>query len=128
MNGVVGFLAGLPSPGTDSIGIGPFELRAYGLMIALGVVAAVWLFGKQLEDSGLGTRDDASSIAVWAVAAGVVGARLYHVVTDWSKYSDDFAAIPRIWEAGSAFRAVSQSGWPSARGSRVDEGSVLRWR
>lgn len=120
MNGVVGFLAGPPSPGTDSVGIGPVELRVYGLMIALGVVAAVWLFGKQLEDSGLGTRDDASSIAVWAVVAGVVGARLYHVVTDWSKYSDDFAAIPRIWEGGRGIpggiaAGVAVGAWQSRR-------------
>ena len=55
----------------------------YGLMIALGVVAAVWLFGRRFEERAVGTRDDANAIAVWAVLAGVIGARLYHVATDW---------------------------------------------
>ena len=93
-------LASIPSPSTNSIDIGPLSLNIYGLMIALGVVAAVWLFGRRLEERGVGTRDDASAIAVWAVLAGVVGARLYHVVTDWEKFEDDLGAIPAIWEGG----------------------------
>lgn len=93
-------VASLPSPSTGTLSIGPIELRAYGLMIALGVIAAVWLLGKQLDDAGLGTRDDASSIAVWGVGAGVIGARAYHVVTDWERFSGNLASIPRIWEGG----------------------------
>ncbi len=93
-------LASIPSPSNNSIDIGPLSLNIYGLMIALGVVAAVWLFGRRLEERGVGTRDDASAIAVWAVLAGVIGARLYHVVTDWEKFEDDLGAIPAIWEGG----------------------------
>jgi prolipoprotein diacylglyceryl transferase len=69
-------------------------------MIALGVIAAVWLFGRQLEQHRVGTREDASAIAVWGVVAGVLGARAYHVITDWSRFSDDLGAIPKIWEGG----------------------------
>lgn len=120
MSAVGSWTSALPSPASDSIAIGPFDLRAYGLMIALGVIAAVWLFGKQLEDSTLGTRDDASSIAVWAVAAGLIGARLYHVLTDWSKYSGDLTAIPRIWEGGLGIpgglaAGVAVGAWQSRR-------------
>jgi len=93
-------LASLPSPSSGTLSIGPLELRAYGLMIALGVIAGVWLLGKQLEKSQLGTRDDASSIAIWGVVAGVIGARAYHVITDWSKFDDNLTAIPKIWEGG----------------------------
>ena len=53
-------LASIPSPSSGTLSIGPLELRAYGLMIALGVIAGVWLLGKQLEKSQLGTRDDVS--------------------------------------------------------------------
>ena len=42
-------------------------------MIALGVIAAVWLFGRRLEERALAKREVASQIALWAVLAGVVG-------------------------------------------------------
>ncbi len=93
-------LASIPSPSFNSIDIGPLSLNIYGLAIALGVVAAVWLFGKRLEERGVGTADDASAIAIWAVLAGVIGARLYHVVTDWDRFTDNYAAIPKLWEGG----------------------------
>ncbi|MAT05992.1 MAG: prolipoprotein diacylglyceryl transferase [Acidimicrobiaceae bacterium] len=93
-------LASIPSPPSGSISIGPLDLRAYGLMIALGVIAAVWLCGRLLEQEGAGTTDDVSAIAIWAVGAGLVGARLYHVVTDWDRFADNLGAIPKVWEGG----------------------------
>jgi prolipoprotein diacylglyceryl transferase len=92
--------ASIPSPSQGTIDIGPLSLTAYGLFIALGVVVGVWMFGRRLEQRGVGTRDDAASIAVWGVLAGVIGARLYHVITDWEKFEDDLGKIPKIWEGG----------------------------
>jgi len=63
-------------------------------------VAGVWLFGRRLEERGAGTQDDASSIAIWAVLAGVIGARLYHVATDWDRFENNYADIPKLWEGG----------------------------
>ena len=93
-------LATIPSPSFNSIYIGPLSLNLYGLMIALGVVAAVWLLGRRLEERGIGTRDDASAIAIWAVLAGVIGARLYHVVTDYDRFRNNWGEIPAIWNGG----------------------------
>jgi prolipoprotein diacylglyceryl transferase len=93
-------IAGIPSPSFNSIDIGPLQLNIYGLAIALGVIAGVWLFGRRLEQRGIGTSDDASGMAVWAVLGGVVGARLYHVATDWERFSGNYSAIPKIWEGG----------------------------
>ena len=95
-----GLLASIPSPSSGSIHIGSLQLRMYGLMIALGVIAAVWLFGRRLEQKSIGTRDDAASIALWAVPAGVIGARLYHVITDWQLFRDDPVRVFYIWEGG----------------------------
>ena len=92
--------ASIPSPSSGTLTIGPLNLNAYGLMIALGVVAAVWLFGRRLEQKGIGTREDANAIALWGVVAGVIGARLYHVLTDWERYSDNLGDIVKIWEGG----------------------------
>lgn len=97
---MIHLVASIPSPSAASISIGPLELRAYGLMIAFGVIAAVWLMGRRLEDKGLGTADDAASIGIWGVGAGVIGARLYHVATDWDRFSDDLGSIVKIWEGG----------------------------
>jgi prolipoprotein diacylglyceryl transferase len=96
----VATLGTIPSPSSSSISIGPIELNAYGLMIALGVIAAVWLTGKRMEKKGVGTSDDISAIAMWAVPAGVVGARLYHVVTDWDRFSGNIGDIVKVWEGG----------------------------
>ena len=93
-------IADIPSPGSNSIHLGPIALNAYGLMIALGVLAAVWLFGRRLEERSIAKRDVASQIAIWVVPAGVIGARLYHVITDWHRFDDDLEAIPKIWEGG----------------------------
>jgi len=86
-------LASIPSPSFDSIDIGPLSLNIYGLLIALGVVAAIWLMGRRFEQRGVGTMDDASAIGLWAVFAGVLGARAYHVITDWHRYEDDLGSI-----------------------------------
>lgn len=93
-------VASWPSPGGNELSLGPLDLNAYGLMIALGVVAAVWLFGRRLEAGGIAKRDVAGSIAVGAVIAGVIGARLYHVITDWSRFENDLGDIPKVWQGG----------------------------
>lgn len=97
---MIGFLGSIPSPSTGSLGIGPLQINAYGLMIALGVIAATWLASRRLERAGTGTGEDMQSIAVWAVVGGVVGARLYHVVTDWQLFSGELGRIPLIWKGG----------------------------
>ena len=51
-------LASIPSPSNGVFNIGPLAIHAYGMMIALGVVAAVWLAGRRMEKAHVGTRDD----------------------------------------------------------------------
>ena len=97
---MVAMIASIPSPSSGALSIGPLSIHAYGLMIALGVIAAVWLLGRRLEAKGQGTREDASAIAVWAVVAGVIGSRLYHVATDWSTFEHDLGRIPQLWRGG----------------------------
>jgi len=93
-------LASIPSPSDGVFNIGPLAIHAYGMMIALGVVAAVWLAGRRMEKADVGTRDDMSSIAMWAVGAGVIGARLYYIVTDKSQPWKEPSRWLKIWEGG----------------------------
>lgn len=94
------FLSYIPSPGSAAIHIGPLQLRAYGLMIAIGVIVAVRIWGKRMTLNGVGGPEEAASIATWAVPAGVIGARLYHVATEWDRFSDDLGSILKVWKGG----------------------------
>jgi len=93
-------LALIPSPSSGSIHLGPLRLNAYGLMIALGVIVAIRIAGRRAESRGAGTTDDLSSIAMWAVPAGVIGGRVYHVITDYELFRGQWFDAVKIWEGG----------------------------
>ena len=93
-------VASIPSPSSSSLHIGPVRLTAYGLMIALGVAAAMWLVGRRAEARHLGSDDDVSAVGMWALAGGLIGARLYHVATAWDRFSSDPGSIPAVWRGG----------------------------
>jgi len=92
--------AAIPSPSTGTLNIGPLRLNAYGLMIAIGVIVAVRIAGKRAEQRGVATMEDFSSIATWAVPAGVIGARAYHVITDAQRFTDNWVDAFKIWHGG----------------------------
>ena len=79
--------AAIPSPPFQTLELGPLSFRMYGLCIALGALAGIAVARKRWADWG-GDPEDLTTIALGAIPAGLVGARLYHVVTDFSdKYS-----------------------------------------
>jgi len=118
-------LASFPSPSSEAIELGPLTLRAYGLAIAFGVLAAVWLAQKRWTAVG-GDPDDISKLAMWAVPAGLVGSRIYHVLTDW-RFDEGFAEPFKIWEGGlgipggiaagviMALWVIRREGWDRAK-------------
>jgi phosphatidylglycerol---prolipoprotein diacylglyceryl transferase len=89
-------LLSLPSPPSPVIfEAGPFALRYYGLCIALGIAAATWLTGRELARKGYDSTLALDSL-FFVVPLGFIGARIYHVVTDYSLYADD--PIPDVFE------------------------------
>jgi len=106
-------LASIPSPSSGSINIGPLSIHAYGLMIALGVIAAVWLAGRRLEQAGAGRKEDIQAIAIGAVIAGVIGSRLYYVVTDKSEPWRDPIRALQIWNGGLGIPGALLFGIPT---------------
>jgi phosphatidylglycerol---prolipoprotein diacylglyceryl transferase len=89
-------LLSLPSPPSPIIyEVGPFSLRYYGLCIALGVAAATWLTGRELARKGYDSTLALDSL-FFVVPLGFIGARVYHVATDYGLYADD--PIPDIFE------------------------------
>lgn len=93
-------LAFIPSPSTNVLKLGPLSLHVYGLMIALGTVAGVWLCRRRWAKWGH-NPDEIVDIAYWAVPGGLIGARLYHVATDYNRlYVHNFSGIFKIWDGG----------------------------
>ena len=92
-------LAYLPSPSTGVWHLGPFPLRAYALCIILGVVAAVVIGERRWVARG-GTRGVVTDVATIAVPFGIVGARIYHVITSPAPYLDDPVRALFVWQGG----------------------------
>jgi prolipoprotein diacylglyceryl transferase len=93
-------LASIPSPSSNALHLGKLQLHYYGLCIALGVLAAVWLGRRRW--AALGHRgDELVDLAFWAVPGGLIGARVYSVITDFNRlYADHPGDIIKIWKGG----------------------------
>ncbi|MGH9104961.1 MAG: prolipoprotein diacylglyceryl transferase [Acidimicrobiales bacterium] len=90
----------LPSPPAHGISLGPLELHFYGLLIAVGVLAAVWVAQRRWADLG-GSPATIVPIAFWAVVGGLIGARLYSVATSWQvDTGGNPVQIFAIWDGG----------------------------
>lgn len=119
-------LAFLPSPAQSSWNLGPIPLRAYALLIVAGIVVAIWVGSKRYVARG-GAPGTIADIAIWAVPFGIVGGRLYHVVSDWQLYfgpdGSGFVAALRLWDGGlGIWGAVALGGvgaWIGARRAGV---------
>jgi prolipoprotein diacylglyceryl transferase len=97
---VAALIASIPSPGTGAVDLGPLTIHMYGLTLLVAIVACIALTGFRWTRTG-GDWDLVLRVAVWGVAAGVVGARLYHDVTSWSEVPDPkWRGIFAVWEGG----------------------------
>ncbi|MDQ0990324.1 prolipoprotein diacylglyceryl transferase [Streptomyces sp. V3I7] len=95
-------LAYIPSPSRGVWNLGPIPLRAYAFCIIIGVFVAVWLGNKRWVARG-GRPGTVADIAIWAVPFGLVGGRLYHVITDYQLYFSegrDWVNAFKVWEGG----------------------------
>jgi prolipoprotein diacylglyceryl transferase len=77
-------LAAIPSPHTGVYHLGPFTLHMYGVMLLVAIAACIWLTGIRWTRWG-GDWDLVFRVAVWGVIAGVIGARIYHLITSWNQ-------------------------------------------
>jgi prolipoprotein diacylglyceryl transferase len=95
-------LAFLPSPTHNVWYLGPFPLRAYAICIIAGIIAAVVITDRRLQARG-GPAKAVTDIAVWAVPSGILGARIYHVVTSPEDYfgaSGHLVNVLKVWNGG----------------------------
>jgi len=92
----------IPSPGSSALSLGPVTIHYYALCIIAGIATAVWLGRKRYAASG-GNPDDVSDAAVWAVPFGIIGGRIYHVISSPQNYFGDGgnpADAFRVWQGG----------------------------
>jgi prolipoprotein diacylglyceryl transferase len=93
----------IPSPDQGVWNIGPLPVRAYAIFIVIGIVLAVWIGEKRWVARG-GAPGTIGDVALWAVPFGIVGGRLYHVISDnqiyFSEGGSGFSGAIRIWDGG----------------------------
>jgi phosphatidylglycerol---prolipoprotein diacylglyceryl transferase len=113
--------ASIPSPSNAVWQLGPVPIRAYALCILAGILVGIWVGNRRWIARG-GAPGVVGDIAVWAVPFGIVGARLYHVATDWESYfgpgADPVDAL-KIWQGGlgvwGAIAMGTLGGWIGAK-------------
>lgn len=81
--------------------LGFFEFRWYSLAVMLAVLAAVLVTAHLGKKKGINTAE-IYPLAVWAVLAGVVGARLFHVIDQWQSYVSNPFLIFQLQQGGLA--------------------------
>ena len=96
-------LAYIPSPAQGVWHLGPVPIRAYALCIITGIIAALVIGDRRWVARG-GEPGVIYDIALWTVPFGLVGGRLYHLMTDWRTYFAEggagIGAAVRIWDGG----------------------------
>jgi phosphatidylglycerol:prolipoprotein diacylglycerol transferase len=100
--------------------VGHFVLRWYAVILILAMTVGIWLTAREADRKGF-KKDDIYGVAMWIIVAGILGARLFHVLDHWS---DEYAMNPirafYIWEGGLAI-------WGALFGGLV-AGAIICWR
>lgn len=92
-------LASIPSPSFNSVDVGPFTFRIYGLMYAVAITAAVLITRRRWAAQG-GDPALVVDVAIVAVPIGIIGGRLYFLATSWSEVPDAWWGPLAVWRGG----------------------------
>ncbi len=82
--------------------IGSLKVYSYGVFVAIGFLAALWVAGREIGRKGL-DRDKFFDMGFWVVISAIVGARLFHVLVYWDHYSSAPSEILKLWNGGLVF-------------------------
>ncbi|MFM8752105.1 MAG: prolipoprotein diacylglyceryl transferase family protein, partial [Actinomycetota bacterium] len=92
----------IPSPSQSLLEIGPLTIHFYALCIIVGVAAAIYIGNRRFVAAG-GAQGVVSDVAIVAVPSGIIGGRLYHVITSPELYfgsGRDWKSVFYIWQGG----------------------------
>jgi prolipoprotein diacylglyceryl transferase len=97
------FRSAIPTPTSSVLELGPFAFRAYALTIIVGVALAIWLGNRRFVAAFPEARGVVSDVAIVAVPAGIIGGRIYHVISSPQQYfgrgGEPLGAL-KIWQGG----------------------------
>jgi hypothetical protein len=97
-------LNSIPSPDVSSFELGPIRVHFYALFILIGIALSIWIGSRRFKRRG-GQAGMILDIALWAVPFGIVGGRIFHVLTHWDYYfyaGADLTKVFAVWEGGLA--------------------------
>ena len=83
------------------IQIGNITIYYYSILILLGVIIGLYLALKEADKNGIG-RSFISDLSFYVILFGIIGARIYYVVFNYSEYKNNFLDIFKIWNGGIA--------------------------
>ncbi len=82
--------------------IGSLKIYSYGVFVAIGFLAALWIAGREIARRGI-DRDTFYDMGFWAVVSAILGSRLFHVLVYWKFYRDAPLEIFKLWNGGLVF-------------------------
>lgn len=85
--------------------VGDFEIRAWGLMVGLGVLAGLWLAVRLGKNSEF-TEDVLTEYVLYGLMAGIFGARIWEVAFSWEQYSANPLNALKFWEGGLSIQGA----------------------
>ena len=92
----------IPTPSSSTLELGFFTVHFYALAILLGIVLAIWLTKRRYAAMG-GNPDEISDLAFFVIPVGIIGGRIYHVITSPQKYFGEGGSpiqALQIWRGG----------------------------
>ena len=106
--------------------LGPLEVRWYGVLVVTGAIVAAFIATREAARKGE-DPDRVWDILLWVLPAGLICARLYHVVSAWDLYKNDLLTIVTNWRGLAIYGAVGGgliALWAYARMNKL---SLARW-
>lgn len=88
-----------------AIDLGVIEIRWYGLIIAVGILLALYMAVRESEKRGL-AKDTFLDLVLYAVPIAIISARIYYVIFQWDYYSQNLGEIIKIWNGGIAIHGA----------------------
>lgn len=105
------------SPGPIAFTLGPLTIHWYGILIGVGVLLCYGYVLRECKRRGRATASVATSgsglnsksiddMAFWVVLAGVLGARIYYIIFEWSRFAVNPWQVFQIWNGGLAIHGA----------------------